>query len=195
MAKRTMDAPESLGGSKFLDVPGTYLFHVVDVRDGKMVGKEEKLISGFSMSLQVAAGEHAGKEFNLTLFDAKLTDKDEGAFARKKQFAFCVAADLLKPSDLGKPVSYDPEDGKERFIVARLEKGRDERYLDLSYSDIFHVDDPRAPKHERSDDVLSLIQKQFRHDAAYFDALKKGKPSNGATKAAAGLSQSQLDSL
>lgn len=196
MAKRQMEAVDDIGGSgKFLDVPGTYLFHVVDVKDGKGP-KDDKVVNGFTAMLQAVCGEHAGKEVAIIFFDGKMTDKDQGAVARKKQFAFCCATDLVTPADLGKPTSYDPEEARDRFVVATLEKrDAESKYLELAWCNVYHVDDPRAPKHERTDAVLSLIPKQLRHDAAYFEPLKKGKSTNGTAATKPGLSKDQLDTL
>ncbi len=201
MAVRTYETTETVsGGGNFLDVPGVYMCHVLDVLDGK--GPKGNALNGFTVEMEVLSGTPGGQEekkTHVTFFDGKLTDKDQGEFARKKQTAFFVATGLLKPDQLGKPIPIDPEHAKGRMIIIKLVKSDrsegEKVYLELNFTDIYHVDDPRAPKCDRREDTLALIPTSLRHDAAYFEPLKRNPTGNGAAKPATGLSQSQLDTL
>lgn len=181
MAK--MQAPESLGGeSVYLAHEaannGKYLMRVIDAHeDGRPTKDGIEPINGFSAECEVVGGVNDGKKFNLTLYNGKLTAKDGGKMAIQKQFAFLVATDVCTPSQLGTEFEYDPVSSVNSFFVVELELGNEtgdgKRYLDLKYSNIYHVDDPRGKlKFDPAQQAkLATIAAANRHTAEYFASL------------------------
>lgn len=174
------DAPEDFGGDgDFLTEPGTYHLLIQDVKVNETQGGKPHP-GCVVFELAVLAGTVEGQEdktLKLAFFPPKLDSKDQGAFARRKQGAMFVAAGLMRPDQKGQRVAFDPRSAIDRQIVATFEKGQDEKYLDLRYSDVWHVDDPRAAKYPKSAEAIRLIPTEQRHGESYFAPLfeKKGK--------------------
>lgn len=197
MAK--MKAPETMGGnSTYLaneeQNEGWYLFCVIDAQEGRYSYKEDfKPMDGFSFDCEVVGGMHDGKKFQFKLFDGKEGSKDHGVFASQKQFAMLVATDVCKPSQLGTDLEYDPTEATGALFIAKLllkEPDKDgKRYLDLSYTDAHHVDDPRVANiklddHQRA--KVAAMKPVYRHTKEYFEPLmvkkQKGEPAAKAEK-------------
>ena len=179
-----MEMPEEMGGGgNFLNEPGTYHCAVTSVLEG--TGPKGGIIDGFTIGLDVLAGTVAGQEhkvFNLTLFNARL-DQSDGAkkWARLKQAAFVIAANVVTPAQLGQRVSVDLQRAIGQQIVLKLELQEGKEYLDLSYSDIWHVDDPRCEKVPKNMAAIAMIPTAMRHEKAWFDQLKpKKSPAGGS---------------
>jgi len=186
MAK--MMAPESIGSeSIYLEHTaanaGKYVMRVVDAHEGGRPTKDGvEPINGFSAECEVVgSGDNNGKKFNLTLYDGKLSSKDGGKFAVQKQLAFLIATDVVTPDVLGKEFDYDPVDSVNSLFVIELALGQPgdngKAYLDLHYSNIYHVDDPRAKL--KFDDVqrskIATIAPANRHPSDYFAKLTVSK--------------------
>lgn len=198
------DAPNDVGGSgKFLSEPGTYHFTVLAIHDGTLSDGKPMKGGGFTAGLAVLTGTVDGqkeKEINLAFFNGKLDAKDQGEFARKKQAAFLIATGLLAPSDLGKKgLKIDLQDAVNRQLIATLEvdESSEKKYLQLSYANVYHIDDPRAKNFPRSVEAVSLVPKEQRKPAEYFASLdaKKAKDNGFAAPARPALSQTALDNL
>lgn len=210
------DAPDEIGDAgNYLREPGTYHCLVKAVHPNHTAGGKKllKAPGGFSVDLKVLAGttDANGAETSLTFFNGKTSDKDGGKFARVKQAAFFVAANLLEPSQLGKPgLKINLAASRGAQIVVRLEKDEhnstsDRTYLQLGGAGVHHVDDPKVADIPKDAEVLKMIPPDFRRKSEYFDALQKKSQGGGGGAAAAsgsggspppaGLSQSQLDSL
>ena len=182
------EASEDVGGGSggFLNEPGTYHLIVDDVLDGKLSNGDS--MKGFTLKLKALAGTvdgQAGNTVNLALFNAK-TDVDASEngklWARRKQTACLIAGNLLTPAQLGQKVSIDIGKLKDQQLVVKFTKDEDKKYLDLSFADIWHVDDPRAEAIPKCAEHLAFIPKTLRHDAAYFEPLlaKKAKSDSPA---------------
>lgn len=198
------DAPDEIGGGgKFLTVPGTYHFQVKQVMNGQ--GPGGNAVSGFTASLVVLTGTDESQkdhEINLTFFNGRLTDKDQGNFARVKQGAFFIAANVMTPEQLGqRGLKIDLGKANGAQVIATLEvdehQSKDGKtFLRLSYANIFHIDDPRASGFPKLAGAIELIPQEYRRQESFFEPLlQKKQKAASATPVAAGLSQSQLDSL
>lgn len=192
------DAPESLGGhSDLLSEAGTYHLLVMDVFPDVMPdGKSILTGGGFSVILSTLAGTVAGQEekpLNLIFGNPKpdATEKSKGMAAAKKG-AFFIACDLMRPDQLGaRGLKISLDDAKGRQVIATLEpdsRTGKEKFLQLSYANMYHVDDPRAKDFPKAPAALALLPKSLRHDAAYFAKLLEKRPAS----ASAPVRQTQL---
>lgn len=180
-----MEMPDEFGGeSNFLKEPGTYHCAVSQVLEG--AGPKGGIIDGFTVGLDVLTGTVAGQEgkvINMTLFNPRLDQTDKGkAMARQKQGAFLIAANVVDPAQRGQRVQVDLQKAVGQQIVCKFAK--DERegggdYLQLSYADIWHVDDPRCANVPKRADAIGMIPQHLRHDAAWFDQLRPKSASGG----------------
>lgn len=181
-------------GGNFLSQPGIYHAIITAVYEELAPPKRDgtqKPIEGFSAAFDILAGTVAGQEgktINLTFFNGKLNSKDQGKFARKKQAAFLIASNVITPADLGQKIKIDLAKANGQQVVMKLEKDdenstSDKTYLQLSYADIWHVDDPRCAAHPKKQEALTLIPPEHRRDAKYFESLVRtsnGSSSNGS---------------
>ena len=201
------DAPDTLEtGSEMLGEPGTYQFLVTEIYGGLMPdGKTLLQDGGFSVNLEVLAGTVAGQQgkpcnliFGNPRADAKPKAKE---MAQAKKGAFFIATDLMTPAQLGaKGLKIELDLAKGRQVIATVERDSregKEKYMQLSYACIYHVDDPRAAAFPKAPDALALMPKQLRHDAAYFAKLfeKNSAPTSSAAPVRPQLTQSQLAEL
>ena len=186
-----------------LKTPGVYHVVVTEIHDGE--SNKGKAIDGFTVDLVVQNdGDEKDKEYHLALFNAEESKSPESQeWSIKKQTAFFVASNLMRPDQLGKEVEFDLASavGLQIIIDLQEEEYEGKTNLRLSYANIYHVDDPRAAKHPKCAASLEIIPTAFRHkdDAAtYFEKLLGRKPGdNGAAKstAAKALSDDQLAGL
>jgi hypothetical protein len=193
-----METDAEIGGgeSQFLNEPGTYHCVITTVHEGE--GPKGGQIDGFSVGLSVLDGTTKGqedKQINLCFFSPNL-DKSESsnAWARKRQTAFAVAAELIDLAKVGGKVNVNLDDAVGCQIMVNLEtneyQGRSN--LQVAYANIYHVDDPRAAKFPKKNEAIELIPKQMRRPAEYFASLTK--KANG-TNPAAKLSEADLATL
>lgn len=172
----TMDAPEEIGGAgNFMTEPGAFHFLVTDIRAGE--DRRGEILNGFSVELQARTGNEIGKTLNLKLRNGELTHKDGGEMCRKKQAAFLIAANVITPDQLGqKGVQVDLDKAKHQQICAELELGdpsesTGKRYLDVRFTNFYHVDDPRAKSIPKAADELALIPADRRRKPEFFEKL------------------------
>ncbi len=193
------NTPEEIGGdSKFLSEPGTYHFAVNKVAEGE--GPKGGAIDGFSVHMQVLAGtteDQEKKEFTLTFFQPKLTASEKAQQISRQQIAaFLIATELISPADLGKAVSIDlsKADGMQLIATLSSNEYQGKTNLQLHYSNIYHVDDPKAKSFPKNDGALSLLPTEKRKGESYFAPLSAKKKAAPAPAASA-LSNSDLDEL
>ena len=192
---KTLEAPETIGrDSKYLEhVEANQGLHLMIVseayEDQRPAGDALESINGFSLVCELVDGENAGKTYTLTLYDPKLSSKDGGAMSASKQAALLLATDLIDPSKLGKPVSYDIADAVGAFFVLDLILGNPstssgasngKRYLEPKFSNIYHIDDPRAKAaiaklDAKAKSRVAEIKPDYRHDAKYFESVVEKK--------------------
>jgi hypothetical protein len=190
MAKVATRTAESTGGATDrLSVPGWYHMSVVeaDVNDDKGLP-----IDGFRVEFAALDGPNANKTFKMTFFNPSLKQKEEAQkWSSRKQTAFLVATGLMTESQLASDVEWDTEDVKGRQVVMHLqeddrEENKGKGYLQLAYSDIFHVDDPRVAEKKVTLNAAAIkyLPPAQRRDPKSFDLEKltgrKGGGSNGS---------------
>lgn len=199
-----MEMPESFDtGGAYLHEPGTYHLAVTSV-DEQPTAKNGTLIDGFRVEVEVLGGQHAKKQAELMFFAPKLTDKNNGEMAKKKQARFVLATGILAAAKPGEKVTVDLAKAVGRQLIATLahresQNDPSKKFIDLNFADIWHVDDPGAAKCEFNQAALGLIPKQLRRDPKSFapasDAKVKlsgsGSNGNGNGSTTAGQQQSQ----
>jgi hypothetical protein len=118
-------------------------------------------------------------------FNGKLTDKNEGLFARQKQGRFFLATGLLTEDQLGTEVDIDLEDAVGRQVVLTLEEQdgkNDRKFLSLHFADIWHIDDPAVSHFPQCSASKGLIPPSHRRDlksfqrTAHVTSKQKSKP-------------------
>lgn len=171
-----------------LKEPGVYHMVVTEVHDGE--SNKGKAIDGFTIDLVVQNDDdQKDKEFHLALFNAESSKSQESQdWSIKKQTAFFVAANLMRPDQLGTEVEFDLAKavGHQIIIDLQAEEYEGKTNLRLAYANIYHVDDPRAAKHPKNAASLAIIPAEFRHEkdsATYFEKVLGKRPGgNGSAK-------------
>jgi hypothetical protein len=204
----TLDIPEDIGGaSAYLDASGQ--FHsIVKMVHEEAIPKDNDgftpVPGGFSVELEVAAGDHDGKKFSLIFWGPKLdkADDDKGnVWSRKKQAAFLLASDCISLDQMGKKgVSIDLQDAVGAQIIVDVEmeqytdsQGKSRNRPQLVWANIYHVDDPRAKSITKNEKLLATIPKEQRHPGEYFAPLMKKAEKKAAPPTR--LTNDQLDDL
>ena len=193
-----MEMPESTDrGGSFLDQPGTYHFSVTAM-DEQPSGNDGKLIDGFRVSCAVLAGTTNGqekKEVDITFFNPKLSDKNNGEFAKKKQARFALAVGLLDgPRKGGERVTIDLQQAIGRQFIATMEErtftkrdGSQGKSIDLHFADLWHVDDPEAAAYPKNEAALKLLPTSLRKKPEQFGSSNGNgngsKPTTNGTTA------------
>jgi hypothetical protein len=182
-------APETVetGGGNWLTQPGTY--HVVITgADEEPHNAKGELMDAFRITAQALEGTvkdedgmftEKDKTVDLMFFNPKLTDKNEGLFARQKQARFFLATGLLTEEQLGTEVDIDLENAVGRQVVLTLEeqdgKG-DRKFLSLHFADIWHIDDPAVAKFPQCVASKKLIPAPHRRDPKSFEKTNGTSP-------------------
>lgn len=206
MKYSTPDALPS-GGGNWIDKPGTYHL-VITATDEEPTSKDKKLIDGFKVDFQAVEGTvrdadgkftEANKTLDMVFFNPKITDKNEGLFARQKQAAFFIAAGLMTEEQLGgQEIDIDLTKAVGRNVIATLEEDKQDNgksFIRLSYADIFHIDDPRASKFPRNERALSLIPAEHRRDPKSFKFEEQSKPAGNSNAGGNAGGKVNLDDL
>lgn len=200
----TYDAPETLDntGGNQPKTPGTYHMCVVDV-DEEPTGKNNSLLDGFQVTLEILDGTakdsdgvctEKGKQLRMMFFNPSLKAKDGGEFARKKIGRLFVATNVMGPDQAGqRGLEIDLQAMRTQQLVMTLELDRDAKFLQLSYADIWHIDDPDAAGFPMDASALSFIPQQFRRDPASF--RPQDKPAAQQAKTAGDQDSVSLDDL
>lgn len=185
------DMPEQTSGGpgNYLRTPGVYHFSVNRI-DDQHKSREGKPFNGLKVEVQVLAPKaEEGKTATLSFNTPSTAAKDGGEFARRKMGCLFIATGLVKPTQLGQKVSVDLAAAIGRQVIAKVELDeKDQKYIDLSYSDIFHVDDPNALKCERNERAISQIPAAHRLKAEDFPKPepRSARRDNGSTAADSG---------
>jgi len=188
-------APETVetGGGNWLTQPGTY--HVVITHtDESPTNAKGEMLDAFKITAQALEGTvkdddgkfvEKDKTVDLMFFNGKLTDKNEGMFARQKQGRFFLATGLLTEEQLGAEVDIDLEDAVGRQVVLTLEEQdgkNDRKFLSLHFADIWHIDDPAAAKFPQCAASKKLIPALHRRDPKSFEKTNRAAPAKPKTK-------------
>lgn len=198
-----LECPEDIDGqSNFLTEPGTYHAVVIAV-DEAPTSKAGVLLEGFRVEFAVLDGTVAGqkdKQFDIMFFKPKLTDKNGGEFAKRKQARFAIATGILPRAEPGKRVTVDLQQANGRQLVVELEHQKDmttgepTKFLQLTWANIYHVDDPAVAKVPKDATALSLLPDELRKKPADFARQPVGQ-SNGKPPAAKSATAVNLDDL
>lgn len=187
-------APDTVdtGGGNWLDKPGTYHL-VITAADEQPTKRNGEMMDAFRVTCQAIEGTvrdangftERDKTVDLTFWHPKLTDKNEGLFARQKQARFFLATGLLTDGQLGSEVDINLEDCVGRQVIATLEErdgdsGR--TFLDLHFADIWHIDDPAAAKFPKSDKAIGLVPPAHRRKPESFAKKNGTEPRKTAKK-------------
>ncbi len=198
------DREDIANTANFLSKEGTYHFLVTHVDEQPVSKKDQSAVDGFAVEFSVLDGERVngecpekGKKMDLVFFNPKLNGADGGKWARAKQGAFVIAAGLVDETKCGQRIEIDLEKAVNSQVVATVQHGTDQagakkRFLELTYANIYHVDDPRAADCPKDAKALALIPKALRRDPASFklgkdaDASSKTSKQSGGKPAASG---------
>lgn len=142
------------------------------------------MLNGCEVTVEILAGPHAKKQCDLMLWNPKPTDKNGGELAKRRYARFFDAVGILPQNvQKGQKVQVDPQKSIGRQFIATLEPD-DNGFPQFNFADIWHVDDPAAPKCELNQDALSpTLYGKFRRKPESF-SKQNGSASGGATKPA-----------
>jgi len=182
----TLDLPAEFGSSTMLDAGGKFHAVIKEVEENPILG--DKPFRGFQAELEIVSPkEHTEKTAKLLFGNPDLSHKDKGDFARSKQASFAIASNLVDLSKLGQSVDIDLSAAIGQHVLVELEMKASQRdpskvYPELRYSNIYHVDDPRAKGYPRNEDALKAVG-AHRQSESYFTPLMKKKTPPTTTKA------------
>ena len=179
-----LECPEDIDGqSNFLTEPGTYHAVVIAV-DEAPTSKAGVLLEGFRVEFAVLDGTVAGqkgKQFDIMFFKPKLTDKNGGEFAKRKQARFAIATGILPRAEPGKRVTVDLQQANGLQLVVELEHQKDmttgepTKFLQLAWANIYHVDDPAVAKVPKDATALSCYRTSYGRSQPILPASRSGK--------------------
>lgn len=157
-----------------IDLPGDWLrepgnYHViVQSVDEEPTNKAGQLIDGaaFKVEWSILGGTVEGqreKVYSDTFYQPSPSDTEEKqAKATLKIDRFFIAANLMKPDQLGAELAIDLQQACGRQMVLRLTQNkRDARYLDV-WQEIYHIDDPAVAAVPKDPVALARIPKDRR---------------------------------
>lgn len=198
----TTETVHGEGGA--LKQAGTYHVVVNKVAEGESI--KGTPIDGLTVVFEVMGGTSEGQQgkthtesfFLPTLQDTKPEMK------LRRFTAMAIAGNVLKPEQLGTDadIPFIEMIGHQMLVKFNHQMEKDgngdytieTEYLQVAYSDLFHVDDPAVKDIPKNADALSIIPKEHRHNAEWF-AWKKKKPTAKRATVAAGAASSGVDDL
>ncbi len=159
-------------------------------------------VDGFKAKLQVLSGTVHGMEkrsYVETFFNPSEQSRDGGKFAKKKQFFFLRATDVINPAQKGQRVVINPEDAIGRVFVAFLkdksfkrkdkngvETGEIGHSVEIDGLDIYHVTDPAVKHVPMRADVLNALGYVQDSVSGIVSAIPFGGNGGGGTTPPAG---------
>lgn len=188
---------DTSAGGQFLDEPGWYHLMIQDIQDPPTDKSGTPIPdAAFKVNCSVLAGTVDGqkdKTVGIMFFHPKADGKNEGAFARKKIDRFLIATGFATPAQIEAKESFDIDlqQGRMRQFIAKLDKEEGKRFLELSFADIYHVDDPAVASYPKDADALKLIRPQQRWPGG----KPPGKPTASTATASAPAAPTQAPSL
>lgn len=197
-----VDMPEEIkeGGGNFLRAPGRYHFAVIETDESPMTHqKPPQPFDGFRIEAAVLCGPEKGKQHEFDFRTPMPTWSEKGIEMGRKKIAACmVATGFAGPENMGKGMTVELKQcvGRQFFAEVDFEKDEDgndkvsengKKFLQLAWSNIYHVDDPMAKDFSLDDKALALLPKAHRiTDASFFDRIRgKGKSASGSNGSAA----------
>lgn len=167
---------EMQAGGKFLKTPGIYHLLITEV-DERPIDKSGAAVDGFKVKFDVLGGPEAGKESDAMFFSPKSGDlKDaEGKknWALYKRAALFIATGQAVYGE--KSASIELQDAVDRQVVAEFQyderdkdKPENQKFLQLHFANIYHVDDPAGAKAVKDEKSLKLLPASLRRSPEYF---------------------------
>jgi hypothetical protein len=152
-----VEQPESLQGTggKYVDKPGLYHAVITGV-DENPASKDGEPLNGVQFTVSILAGtspDQKDKSLDIIMWNPRDTDeKKKQDDAKRVQTNFCLATCLIGHFEPGAKVSVEPTEAIGRQVVVKLRYKQkkneqtglyeDTNRIELSWSDIYHVDDP-----------------------------------------------------
>lgn len=161
------ESVESTGG-KYASKPGKFHFMITQAIANPAKKDGTPMMGCLQVDMEIVAGTdetQVGKTFEARLWKGKPDDKDKGEMANKK--LSCLAVALGGQHVPGGKGGINIDNIAARQIVAELamRPGTDgKERLDISYANIYHVDDEKVKDVPKSQEFLTLIPKHFRRD-------------------------------
>lgn len=160
---------ESSGG-KYANKPGKFHFMITGATVNPPKKDGTPLMDCLQVDMEIVAGTdptQVGKTFEAKFWKGKQDDKDGGEMANKKLSCLAVAlGGQHTPHGKG---GIDVANITSRQIVAelafRLDTNNKER-LDISYANIYHIDDDRVKDVPKNQEYLGLVPKSFRRETS-----------------------------
>lgn len=174
-----VEQPESLetSGGKYVDKPGIYHAVVMGVDENPASNSGEAL-DAVQVSFSIITGtnpDQKDKSIDVMMWNPRPDDDDKNKErARKVQAAFCLATCLIGQFQPGVRTTVEPKDAIGRQVVIKLRhqqkkneetgKWEDTERIQLSFSDIYHVDHEWVEKNSvpLEKEALDLIPKSLR---------------------------------
>jgi len=182
----------STGGTRLTE-PGTYHVVVTEVnetptkKDGSLIAN-----AAFAATVGVLEGttpNQRDKTVNIIFFHGKPGEEKSEAFARKKMDRFFMATSILTPQQIEAKWagSIDLTQAVGRQLIAKFGKEKPEdRFVDLEFAEIYHVDDPAVKDAPKCQQSIKLISPALRWPGG--QAPANGVKSAATTPAAAAAS-------
>ena len=202
----TMKMPSKVGGSGEAWLAKAGVYHVQIIHSTEQPTKKNgELIDGWGIKGKVLTqGDEENKQFELTFYNARVTDTEEQQERSiRKQASLLIAAGLVTEAQMEQEVDFNVADLTNRQVIVDLEmykpKDKDKEYLQLKFDRVFHIDDPRMKAVPKNADAVKLLPATWRRKPESFDLEKLGgKPvaangTNGNGSGNAGASGGGVD--
>jgi hypothetical protein len=166
-----VEQPETLEGTggKYVDKPGLYHAVITGV-DENPATKNGEPMDGVQITISILAGtnpDQKDKSLDIIIWNPReADDKKKQDMAKRVQTNFCLATCLIGQFQPGVKTTVEPTDAIGRQVVVKLrhkqEKNEatghyeDTKRIELSFSDIYHVDDPWVAKNNVPLDAAAL---------------------------------------
>ncbi len=176
------------GNSEWLKDEGVYHFIVMHATDVPLDKNSAQIVNGMmQFQLAVVGGSSKDKLFEQTFFNNKPDASDKQKAMQKRQLMrIAYACNLAGNAEvLAGKLMFEPKDMEGQQLIMRVafgeKDGKKTNFLQMHYSDVWHIDDPDAPKDCIIDaTAIKTIPAARRRKADYFNELKeKLKPGSG----------------
>lgn len=179
-----IDLPQNMETeSNFLNEVGTYHVAVLNV-DENPTTRDGAPVDGFKVHFCAMDGTGAGqqkKEIELTFYNPKASDKNNGEFAKRKAARFAMATSILPQAQPGQRVTVNLQDALGRQLVIEVERktdqatGQPSKFLQLAWANIWHIDDPAVSAVPKDAAALSLLPASLRRTPESFATKETAK--------------------
>jgi hypothetical protein len=176
------------GNSDYLKADGVYHFLVTHATDMPLDRNGGQIINGMlKIQLSVCGGTEKDKIFEQTFFNLKPDASDKQRSMQRRQLMRLAYACNLVGNDeiIAGKLAFEPADMEAHQLIVKVSTNTNESsgksYMQIHFSDIWHVDDPDAPKDCVLDaEHLAALPDACRRKPEYFAALKEAlKPATG----------------